>query len=192
MLHGDVVTLRDLRREDLPALHAAVDTDPATFSLVQQGPWRPTSLARRQADFDRALSERPDERTVVFAVQRRDDSAGRCVGSALLWGIDEHQRTAHLGLSLVAQARGKGLGRDVVRVLCRYAFDVRSLHRLSLETLATNEAMRATAYSCGFEEEGTLRENAWVLGRRVDEVVFGLLAPQWRAAVGEQGQGEQG
>ena len=67
-------------------------------------------------------------------------------------------------------------------MLCRYAFDVHGLHRVSLETLATNTAMRTAALACGFVEEGTLREAAWVMGHRVDEVVYGLLATQWRAA----------
>ncbi len=182
MLHGELVSLRELRRDDLPVLHAAVDSDPDVHAVTEFSPWRPVTLAQRQADFDRALANPPDPRAVGFAVQRRDDQAGRCVGSALLWGIDPHQRTAHLGVTLTAQARGKGLGRDAVRVLCRYGFQVRGLHRLGLETLATNEAMLAAARSCGFQQEGVLREAAWVMGQRVDEVVFGLLASQWRDA----------
>jgi RimJ/RimL family protein N-acetyltransferase len=184
VLHGDLVSLRELRRDDLPVLHAAVDSDPEVHAVTELSPWRPVTLAQRQVEFDRALGNPPDQRSVGFAVQRRDDQAGRCIGSALLWRIDPHQRTASLGITLTSQARGKGLGRDAVRVLCRYGFDVRGLHRLSLETLATNEAMLATARACGFSQEGVLRENAWVMGRRVDEVLFGLLEPQWRAATG--------
>jgi len=181
VLHGELVSLRDLRRDDLPVLHAVVG-DPDAHALVNTGPWVPTTLARRQAEFDRRQERDDDPDAVRFAIQRRDDPAGRCLGSAMVWGIDVHDRTAHLGLSLTAQSRGKGLGRDTVRVLCRYAFDVHGLHRVSLETLATNAAMRSAALACGFVEEGTLREAAWVMGRRVDEVVYGLLATQWRAA----------
>jgi RimJ/RimL family protein N-acetyltransferase len=181
VLHGELVSLRELRREDLPVLHAGEDSDPALHVLVQQRPWRPVTLAHRQAEFDKALGEPPPDGVVRFAVQRRDDGAGRCIGSALLWDIDSHLRTAHVGVGLTSQARGKGLGRDTVRVLCQYAFDVRGLYRVGLETLATNTAMRAAAVACGFQEEGVLRENAWVLGRREDEVLYGLLEPEWRA-----------
>jgi len=181
VLHGELVTLRELRRDDLPVLLGVV-ADPDGYALVNTGPWVPVTLARRQAEFDRRQERDDDPDAVRFAIQRRDDPAGRCLGSALVWGIDVHNRTAHLGLSLTAQSRGKGLGRDTVRVLCRYAFEVRGLHRVSLETLGTNTAMRSAALACGFVEEGTLREAAWVMGRRVDEVVYGLLDAQWRAA----------
>src|SRR6266513_2327502 len=59
-------------------------------------------------------------------------------GDALLWGIDLHNRMAHIGLGLRPAFRGRGLGTDVVRALCEYGFSVRGLHRLQIETLATN------------------------------------------------------
>jgi RimJ/RimL family protein N-acetyltransferase len=180
VLHGELVTLREFRRDDLPVVHTAVDSDPQMYSTARSGPWRPVTLAQLQAEHDRGLAGPPDPTVVLFAVQRRDDPAGRCLGWAVLSGLDQHQRTAQLGVGLSAQARGKGLGRDAVRVLCTYAFDVRDLHRVSIGTLATNEAMQAAAVAAGFTLEGRLRENAWVLGRRVDELVFGLLAAQWR------------
>ena len=65
-------------------------------------------------------------------------------------------------------------------MICRYGFEIRGLERLSLETLSVNAAMQATALACGFVEEGRLRSAAWHLGRRVDEVVSGLLADEWR------------
>jgi RimJ/RimL family protein N-acetyltransferase len=64
----------------------------------------------------------------------------------------------------------------VLRVLCRYGFGIRGLHRLQLETLADNNAMIAAARRAGFELEGTLRSSAWVDGAFADEVILGLLA----------------
>ena len=55
--------------------------------------------------------------------------------------IDLHYRRAHLGLSLRPAFRGRGLGTDMVVALCRYGFAVRGLHRLQVDTLASNTAM---------------------------------------------------
>jgi RimJ/RimL family protein N-acetyltransferase len=110
---------------------------------------------------------------------RRDD--GALAGDALLWGIDDHNRTAHIGLSLLPASRGQGLGRDVVQVLCRYGFDLLGLNRLQVETLSDNAAMIAAATSAGFVVEGTRREAAWVDGRFRDETWLGLLATDWHA-----------
>jgi len=99
-----------------------------------------------------------------------------------MWRLDPHNRSAHLGIALRPAFRGRGLGTDTVRVLCRYGFTMRGLHRLQIETLADNAAMLRTAEQAGFAREGTLRAAAWVSGEFADEVILGLLAADWRRA----------
>ena len=96
--------------------------------------------------------------------------------------VDLHNRAAHIGISLRPAFRGRGLGVDVVRVLCRYGFAVRGLHRLQVETVAANIAMIQAASRAGFTREGTLRRSAWANGDFTDEAVLGLLAAEWKAA----------
>jgi RimJ/RimL family protein N-acetyltransferase len=108
-------------------------------------------------------------------------ASGELAGEALVWGIDVHNRTAHLGISLRPGFRGRGLSTDTVRVLCRYGFAILGLHRLQIETLADNAAMIAAATRAGFVPEGTLRRAAWVNGAFADEAILGLLAEEWNA-----------
>lgn len=98
-----------------------------------------------------------------------------------MWGIDAHNRLAHLGISLRPKFRGMGLAADVVELLCAYAFDVRGMQRVQLETLTDNAGMIATAEKLGFVREGVLRRSAWVSGDFADQVIYGLLADE-RAA----------
>lgn len=181
MLHGRSVTLREVRRSDLAVFHD-LHSDVVTASGASTYPWRPSSLARREAEFDRALTEPEDERHVRFAVQERGDESGTAIGGTSLWGIDTHSSVAHLGIELVPSVRGRGFGVDAVRVMCHYAFAVRGMHRLGLETLETNTGMRKAALAAGFTEEGRLRGSAFVVGERLDEVLYGMLASEWRAA----------
>ena len=109
-------------------------------------------------------------------------ATGELVGNALLWGIDLHNRSAHIGISLRPAFRGKHLGTDVVRVLCRYGFAIRGLHRLQVDTLADNDAMIGAATRAGFVLEGTLRQEAWVNGSFADGVILGLLVTEWSPA----------
>ncbi|MEV4059666.1 GNAT family N-acetyltransferase [Nonomuraea dietziae] len=104
--------------------------------------------------------------------------------TAALWGIDNHHRSAHIGLGLLPSARGKGYGTEVVAVLCHYGFVVRGLQRLQIETLADNAAMLRSAERNGFVREGALRSSAWVLGEFLDEVLLGLLVQDWKPAFG--------
>jgi RimJ/RimL family protein N-acetyltransferase len=180
MLHGRSVTLREIRRSDLAVMHRELESDVVTASLAHVAPWRPVSLARLEAEFDRALTEPESPENVRFAVQRRGDETGELLGACGLWHVDLHNGTAHIGVQLVPSVRGQGLGTDVVRVLCHYAFVVRGLHRVGLETLASNRAMRGAASRAGFAEEGRVREAAFLLGERVDEITYGLLRSEWR------------
>jgi RimJ/RimL family protein N-acetyltransferase len=182
MLTGRLVGLRELRREDLEALFE-LDTDAEHVSLAESHPFRPRALAARLADYDKRQTE-PDPNSDLFTIQRLDDETGAAIGDINLWRIDTHHRSAHVGISLLPSARGQGLGRDAIEVICRYGFEIRGLERLSLETLEVNAAMQATAVACGFVEEGRLRSAAWHLGRRVDDVLFGMLAAEWAARQG--------
>ncbi|WP_308188908.1 GNAT family protein [Streptacidiphilus sp. ASG 303] len=103
----------------------------------------------------------------------------RVAGEALLWGIDTHNRTAHIGVALRPAFRGHGLGVDVLHTLCEYGFAVRGLQRLQIDTLTDNTPMLAAATRVGFTREGTLRRSSWVYGTYVDEAIFGLLADEW-------------
>ena len=183
MLSGRIVTLRALRRDDLAIVYPELDDDPVLHATANLTPWRPLPAGRRVAAFDQEIAAGADRAESAgaekFAVQRRDDPMGRPIGTAVVWGIDQHQRIAHLGLRLLAGVRGQGLGRDVLYALCRYAFQVRDLHRVQLETLASNLAMQRAALAAGFDLEGRLRESAYLMGRREDELVYGLLAAAW-------------
>jgi RimJ/RimL family protein N-acetyltransferase len=180
MLNGRLVTLREIRRSDLEVIHREFRSDVVTSSLANVDPWRPVSLARLEAEFDRHLTEPQEPQHVRFAVQERSEEPGELIGTCGLWHVDLHNGTAHVGLQLLRPVRGQGLGTDVVRVLCHYAFVVRGLHRLGLETLADNHAMRTAAQRAGFVEEGRVREAAYFMGERVDEITFGLLRSEWR------------
>lgn len=178
-MKGRLVGLREYRREDVETMYPA-ESDPEFISLTEIQPYRPRPLAAHLAEYDRRVGEQ-DARSAPFTVQRLDDEAGTAIGRVGLWGIDLHQRIAHVGISLLPAAQGQGFGRDALEVICRYGFEHRGLARLSLETLAVNAPMRATAVACGFTEEGRLRSAAWHLGDRVDEMVYGLLADEWHA-----------
>lgn len=179
MLEGERVVLRDWRRTDVEA-HQLVRADVRLHAVVDEDPWVPWSLEAALKRFDKLVGE-PDDAAVAFAVSRRDDPDQACLGQGSLWGINQHQRTAHLGITLTEAARGQGLGTEVVGLLCRYAFEVRDLARVQVETLATNTAMQRAAEANGFVREGRLRQNAWVMGTRQDELIYGLLADEWRS-----------
>lgn len=170
MLRGEHVYLRARVEADVPILHGELYDDVAGHARADGRAWRPTPRSTGSPYDPKA----PSEGSAVFTVVAVDDD--EVAGEALLWHIDLHNRSAHVGIALVPAARGRGLGTETLDVLAGYAFDVLGLHRLQLETLADNAAMITAARKAGYRHEATLRESAWVLGAFADEVVMSVLA----------------
>ena len=173
-MRGELVALRARRESDGPILISELHNDVVTRSRGDNRPWRP--LAPEAPDSPYAPRPAVDEFVPFSVVELATDELA---GEALLWGIDTHNRSAHLGISLRPGCRGRGLGLDTVRVLCEYGFAVRGLHRIQVETLADNAAMLKAAARAGFTVEGTRRGAGWVYGRFMDEVILGLLVDEW-------------
>ncbi|MGW6685632.1 GNAT family N-acetyltransferase [Streptomyces sp. NPDC054961] len=177
MLKGNKVGLRARHEDDVPILLAELYDDVVNSSRAESGPWRPITPGSKDP---RLVVDDTVQGHVPFSVVELE--GGTLVGSATLWGIDNHNRSAHIGLGLLPAARGKGYGTDVVAALCHYGFVVRGLQRLQIETLSDNAAMLGSAERNGFVREGVLRSSAWVMGEFLDEVLLGLLARDWKPA----------
>ncbi|MDC0766106.1 GNAT family N-acetyltransferase [Streptomyces sp. HD] len=175
MLKGNKVGLRARHEDDIPVLRTELYDDVVNGSRAEGGPWRPITPGSKDP---RLVVDDSVQGSVPFSVVELD--GGTLIGTATLWGIDNHNRCAHIGLGLLPAARGKGYGTDVVATLCHYGFVVRGLQRLQIETLADNFAMLRSAEHNGFVREGVLRSSAWVLGEFLDEVLLGLLAQDWK------------
>ena len=176
MLRGEMTGLRARHDSDIPVLHAELYDDVATRVRADSRPWQPIPPGPGSP----YQVAGPDDFSACFSVVEL--AADELAGEALLWDIDLHNRAAHIGISLLPAFRGRRLGTDALRVLCRYAFAIRGLHRLQAETLAGNDAMIEAASRAGFTREGTLRRSAWVNGDFADEVILGLLATDWQAS----------
>ncbi|MFE1556628.1 GNAT family N-acetyltransferase [Streptomyces sp. NPDC058734] len=174
MLIGGKVGLRARHEDDIPILRTELYDDVVNGSRSEAGPWKPITPGSKDP---RLVVDDTKETSVQFSVVELE--GGSLVGTATFWGIDTHNRCAHIGLGLLPAARGKGYGKDVVAALCHYGFVVRGFHRMQIETLADNVAMLRAAESNGFVREGVLRSSAWVLGEFLDEVILGLLAKDW-------------
>ncbi|MDT9692453.1 GNAT family protein [Streptomyces sp. P9(2023)] len=175
MLRGGKVGLRARHEDDIPILRTELYDDVANAARAEGGPWRPITPGSKDP---RLVVDDTNQGLVQFSVVELD--GGKLVGTATLWGIDTHNRSAHIGLGLLPASRGQGYGTDVVAVLCHYGFVVRGLQRLQIETLADNAAMLRSAERSGFVREGVLRSSAWVMGEFLDEVLLGLLAQDWK------------
>jgi RimJ/RimL family protein N-acetyltransferase len=170
VIRGDRVYLRAIEREDLARCHKWINDEALTATLAQR---YPVSLAQESDWIERmARGQDPSKLTLAICVARD----GRHVGNCGLEAIDRDNRTATLGI-LIGEAdfRGKGLGEDAVRALCRYAFDELDLRKIRLDVYAVNPGAEKTYARVGFRREGVLRQEAFRRGKPVDVIRMGLL-----------------
>jgi [ribosomal protein S5]-alanine N-acetyltransferase len=102
---------------------------------------------------------------------------GRCIGSAGL-NVDGGQHCASYTVGLfVAELRGRGLGREITRLVLSWAFGELSLHRVELQVLAFNSRAIRCYLACGFHQEGIRREAELYPDGWHDLILMGMLQP---------------
>jgi len=174
MLKGEKVLLRALVREDLDRL-VLFNNDIAVEVAGGGDPPLPQSLARLQADFDGNIGK-GDRDGTSFAIE----AGGLFIGQCALFQFDPIARTAELGITIGDHAYwGRGYGREALTLLLGYGFRHHNLHRIWLTVNATNDRAMAAYRTCGFREEGRLREHVWSDGKYIDFVYMGLLRREW-------------
>jgi RimJ/RimL family protein N-acetyltransferase len=148
-------------------------SDLDTWEQRMSTPPAPLSLARfREQAASGAFAGNAD-----FVITLDGDAVGRCT----IFHEDGLARSAEVGIALVPEARGYGVGTAALAQLVEFGFRRRNLRRLHLAVLASNAAGIASYRKVGFVEEGRRREHCWVRGRYEDEVLMGLLRSEWAA-----------
>lgn len=103
------------------------------------------------------------------------------IGYLILRGLDTPDRCVELKRINVAE-RGRGLGRETLRLLKKLVFEDLRAHRLWLDVMAHNERACHLYLSEGFRPEGAMREAVRVGDRFVDLVLLSILEDEYRAA----------
>jgi RimJ/RimL family protein N-acetyltransferase len=117
----------------------------------------------------------PDPGSYIWAIEHD----GECIGSArLVIDPDQHCATYAVGV-FVADLRGRGLGREVTRLVLAWGFDVVGVHRIQLEVLASNRRAINCYLACAFRQEGVRREAQLYPDGWQDFILMGLLQSEY-------------
>src|SRR5579859_6768465 len=108
MLRGELTGLRARVPDDvkiLDELHDDVEEWVRTSAL----PWVPRSPAASTFVVTDPEDRRvPADASAQFSIVEL--ASGELAGACALWGVDAHNRSAHVGIQLLRRARGRGLG----------------------------------------------------------------------------------
>ncbi|MAS35043.1 MAG: RimJ/RimL family protein N-acetyltransferase [Anaerolineaceae bacterium] len=174
MFKGEKVTLRPVRREDLPLLNAF--NNDVEVELASGGdPPMPQPLPMLEAEYEQQWAKGGRD-NASFVIE----ADGKCIGGCALFDMDHTAHTAQLGIIIGDKEYwGRGYGRDAVRTLVHYAFRYRNFRRVWLRVHANNERGMRAYRAAGFVEEGRLRQHVYSDGSYDDMVYMGVLREEW-------------
>lgn len=115
---------------------------------------------------------------LVWAVLHR----GEPIGYVTLFDIDGVNRKAELALMIGERtAWRQGFAKETLQILLHYALapaerDGMGLNKIYLSVFAGNVAARRAYASCGFREDGVLREDMYRDGAWHDQILMSVLA----------------
>ena len=174
VLSGRQITLRELRPEDATSLLAMVSTEEVSRFISPP----PTTIEGFERFIAWAVRERENGRYVCFAVVPQGMSSA--VGLFQLRALEPGFATAEWGFALGSAYWGSGIFAEGARMVLDFAFDVASVVRLEARASIANGRGNGALRKLGAVQEGILRRSFFRGGEYHDQVMWSVLAEDWR------------
>lgn len=171
------IAIRRATVQDAPA-YARIMGDPGVFPGLLQMPYACDEIWKQ-----RLIDANTPGKADLLLVAELD---GNVVGTAGLHPVGLHIRRRHawmLGISVVPQAQGRGVGTALMQALCDYADNWVGALRLELGVYTDNAPALALYRKFNFQIEGTQRGYAFRDGQYVDSHLMVRFHPKPPAIV---------
>jgi RimJ/RimL family protein N-acetyltransferase len=163
------VTLRPVEEPDLPLLERQ-STDPDAVGDFNWSGFRSAGDSRRRQALDGWLGQ-DDGRLIVL---HGPDAAGHVSWQRVTYGIPAWW-CWNIGIALLPEFRGKGVGTQAQRILAEYLLDVTPAERIEAYTDRDNVQEQRSLEKAGFLREGIIRSAQFRRGRYRDLVLYSML-----------------
>jgi RimJ/RimL family protein N-acetyltransferase len=174
------LVIRALSPDDVDR-HHALFSDPDVVRYLYFGPFdRPAAqehLARR------SIVDLPSEGGWInFGVEVKGE--GVLIGELAMGFISATHAHYEVGYVFDPAYAGRGYATEGAAMIVELAFSGLGAHRVSGRLDARNDPSARVLEKLGMRREGRFLENEYVKGEWTDELVYAILAPEWRALRG--------
>jgi ribosomal-protein-alanine N-acetyltransferase len=94
--------------------------------------------------------------------------------------VQGRDRRARVGYDLLAEHRRQGIMSEALGIVLAYGFKTMALNRVEAAVDPRNQPSIRLLERLGFHRDACLREATWFRGAFLDDVVYSLLAREWR------------
>ncbi|MET7847488.1 GNAT family N-acetyltransferase [Streptomyces avermitilis] len=177
------LVLRRFTSADAPALAAYRSVPEVSRYQSWESPVPMAEAERLAATF--SAGDPRDPGWFQYAVERQD--APGLIGDV---GVcrSEDGRQAELGFTFAPEFQGRGYATEAVARVVEFLLVQEGLHRVSAGCDGRNVRSAKLLERVGFRREGHLVQSTWMKGEWTDDVLFGLLASEYRAAREDHGR----
>jgi ribosomal-protein-alanine N-acetyltransferase len=174
VLASGSVVLRDLRESDAPSLFALLTTEEVSRFISPP----PTTVEGFERFITWTHREREAGKYACFAVTLKgyDTAIGIFQVRDLNSGFD----TAEWGFAIGSQFWGTGVFEKSARLVLEFAFGTIGVRRLEARAAVQNGRGHGALLKMGAVQEGVLRQSFEKKGRYLDQVLFAILAKDYR------------
>jgi RimJ/RimL family protein N-acetyltransferase len=171
------LVLRRYEESDLDAVHAIHRREDVTRYLT----WGPRSREEAQAMVDRrmTLGLEHEGRGLLLAIVPPE--GGPMIGDVNLEIVSAEHRQGEIGYVIHPDHQGRGYATEAAGAMLRLGFESYDLHRIVGRLDARNEASARVLERLGMRREAFFRELEYFKGEWVDELVYAILADEWRS-----------
>jgi ribosomal-protein-alanine N-acetyltransferase len=175
-LTGNLVSLREMRASDAPALFAALSSDQVS-KFISPPPATVDGFARF---ISWAIRQRQAGQYVCFAiVPHGQDTA---IGIFQVRSLEPAFGTAEWGFALASEFWGRGIFVDGAKLVVDFAFEVLRVHRLEARAALKNSRGNGALRKLGAVQEGVLRRSFLRNGEYLDQALWTILQDEWLQA----------
>ena len=167
-------TLRELRLEDAASLLAMLTTEEVSRFISPP----PTTVEGFERFILWAQRERLAGNYACFAVV--PDGMTTAIGIFQVRSLESGFGTAEWGFALGSAYWGNGMFVEGARLVLDFAFDVIGARRLEARAAVANGRGNGALRKLGAVQEGLLRRSFQRHGQYHDQVLWGVLAEDWR------------
>jgi [ribosomal protein S5]-alanine N-acetyltransferase len=176
LLTGNLVSLRELRASDAPALFAALSSQQVSKFIspppaTVEGFGRFISWANRQ---------RQSGQYLCFAIVPHGTQTP--VGIFQVRSLEPAFGTAEWGFALASDCWGTGMFTDGATLVIDFAFEVLGVHRLEARAALKNGRGNGALRKLGAVQEGVLRRSFLRNGEYLDQALWTILQDEWLQA----------
>lgn len=123
----------------------------------------------------------PDTPGSWFQFAVAEAAGGALVGDVAAYVDEEDPRQARVGITLAADAQGRGYGTEALTALLDYLLIDRGKHRVTADCDARNVASARLLERVGMRREGHHLRSSWWKDEWTDEYLYAVLTEEWRA-----------